>query len=273
MSRHNEMGSSSQSRLAALVKPQSRGGDTQDADLTWFIGSEIDPVGPFSLEEMRQKIRMGEIGSQTRVNRNGVDRWSGVWSDSILSQFLPSKLPMTPRVPRVERIEQRVNVDDLLDRAGASHIGKPAGLMIRFFASMLDGIFLAIFLGIVNVALARFLPEMNPNIRPSGREVMSVVNVTFIIPTLLSIALYALFETGDWQATPGKRICKIYVRRMDRHRISVAQSIGRYLLRSFPPFLFFSVFTVLLGSEKRAIHDMMSGTQVVHGSLKEQSDD
>jgi hypothetical protein len=42
---------------------------------TWYYNIDLKPQGPFSLEEMRQKIHRGEVGPQELIYEEGAGKW------------------------------------------------------------------------------------------------------------------------------------------------------------------------------------------------------
>jgi uncharacterized RDD family membrane protein YckC len=76
----------------------------------------------------------------------------------------------------------------------------------------------------------------------------------------------AYFLGSDWQATSGKRLCGIYVRRESGDRVTAWLGLGRYFS------YFLSVLPIGIGflmiawdSHKRGLHDFLCGTRVVYG--------
>lgn len=264
------LGSPLQRRLEAIKHTQGA-----PPEVRWYIHSPSGPQGPYDAGEMRERIRSGSCDGETSVNRVGDTEWRNLERDAALAQYLPGRFSgpsPTPYVPprraepRAVKVEHTVDVDDLLKQVGAGHIGKPAGLMVRFFAMWIDGILLAVLcFGVQTFLIRSGIVQTNGLL--SGKIAM------LLIVQLVGIAYHVVFETGEWQATLGKRITKIYVRRSDQHRITVPQSIGRYIVRSLPVVNLISIFTILLGSERRAIHDMAAGTRVVYGKLQVEGDD
>ena len=92
-----------------------------------------------------------------------------------------------------------------------------------------------------------------------------------LLPPLLVFALLAAlywigFERSAWQATPGKRALGLQVTDMQGHRLDPARAATRHVAGAL------SWLTLNLGHalaavppQKRALHDYIAGTRVVHG--------
>ena len=83
------------------------------------------------------------------------------------------------------------------------------------------------------------------------------------VSLLVTIAYFALLESSAWQATLGKRICRLRVTDLAGRRIGLPRAIGRYLGK------FVSAFLLMIGFmmagwtiRKQALHDLMAGTLV-----------
>jgi len=128
-----------------------------------------------------------------------------------------------------------------------------AGFGIRLGAVLLDAIIVAVPLTIISLILT------------SGG------NGSEFFTNILSF-LYSLLLPVLWKGyTIGKRICGIRIRRVDDH---LPPGIGTMFLRVFVAGIVYgltlgigvvvSVFMIILREDKRAIHDFIAGTEVVH---------
>ncbi|TNE59395.1 MAG: RDD family protein [Bacteroidetes bacterium] len=89
----------------------------------------------------------------------------------------------------------------------------------------------------------------------------------FIGPVVVTWLYFALLESGDRQATFGKRVMGIIVTDMDGEQISILQGAGRYLLRYASVLLFMIGIILMFFTEKRqALHDLLTQTLVVKAS-------
>ncbi len=101
------------------------------------------------------------------------------------------------------------------------------------------------------------------HLRPPG-----LVN---LVGLLVPIAYYALLESSPWQATIGKRVCRLRVTRLDGRRISLPRALGRYLGKFVSAFILGIGFLMVAWTQrKQGLHDLMADTLVVR--LRQPSD-
>lgn len=75
---------------------------------------------------------------------------------------------------------------------------------------------------------------------------------------------YALFESSERQATPGKMALGIKVTNLQGNRISFLNATGRYFGKIISGLLFgFGYIMILFTEKKQGLHDLMAGTLVV----------
>ena len=85
-----------------------------------------------------------------------------------------------------------------------------------------------------------------------------------LLALLLPIAYFALLESSRWQATVGKRICRLRVTRLDGSRISLPRAIGRYLGKFVSALILGIGFLMIAWTRrKQGLHDLMADTLVV----------
>jgi len=92
--------------------------------------------------------------------------------------------------------------------------------------------------------------------------------ITQLLFGLAWVTYNVMMTTGGWQATLGKRLCGIYVMQANGSKMSRGAAIGRHFARMLSEFLLgighvMAAFT----KQKRALHDMICDTRVVHGKL------
>lgn len=129
-----------------------------------------------------------------------------------------------------------------------------AGFWIRLGASILDGIIVGIPLLILSLLITG---------GGEGRDYFTDA-ISFLYSLLLPV-----FWSGY---TIGKRLCSVQIRKLD----GSAPGIGTMLLRNVVGGLVYAVtlgigaivsaFMVGLREDKRAIHDFIAGTEVVHSN-------
>lgn len=87
------------------------------------------------------------------------------------------------------------------------------------------------------------------------------------LPILLSAIYNIAFICGEWQATPGKRFCGIYVTNAEGGRLTLAQSVARHAASSISMIALSGLgyLTIFFTPKKLALHDMICATRVVLG--------
>ena len=80
----------------------------------------------------------------------------------------------------------------------------------------------------------------------------------------VSAAYNIYFTASDWQATPGKRHCKLQVVNADGSRLTLQQSAIRHAASGISTLaLGLGFLTALFTKEKTALHDMICQTRVI----------
>jgi uncharacterized RDD family membrane protein YckC len=156
----------------------------------------------------------------------------------------------------VQRIKEGVGM------AGALRY---AGFWIRFVAKLIDGIVIGIAQWAVFIPLGLFSGNSIPQIgqMPSSGFFM-LVGLQQLIGILIP-AVYNTYFVGRFGATPGKMACRLRVVIPDGAPVSYMRALGR----NFAEWV--SVIILMIGyimaafdSEKRALHDRICDTRVVH---------
>jgi len=148
-----------------------------------------------------------------------------------------------------------------------------AGFWVRAAAMSLDSIVLQIIVLLAFLVLLGF-----PALAGVALEIGVITNIILLaqagnpvitaIPGLLIIIILLLYFSyplsGKYLATPGKRAFGIYVKKMNSERVGFVRALLRtccYLLSALP--LYFG-FVMAGFKNKRALHDWLSGTQVLY---------
>ena len=83
---------------------------------------------------------------------------------------------------------------------------------------------------------------------------------------------YALFESGRWQGTPGKKILELRVTDLFGNRISFGQASGRYFSKILSGLIFYiGFFMAGFTAKKQGLHDKLASTLVLRGSDNSQA--
>jgi uncharacterized RDD family membrane protein YckC len=136
---------------------------------------------------------------------------------------------------------------------------KYAGFWVRFLAMMMDSMIFSPFAILIYLKLGFDAAIFNV-----GSQGVSLVIflASFILPWLY----FALFESGTWQATPGKRIMGIYVTNLNAERISFGRASARYFGKVISSITFLVGYVMAGFTEnKQSLHDKLADTLVLFG--------
>jgi uncharacterized RDD family membrane protein YckC len=86
----------------------------------------------------------------------------------------------------------------------------------------------------------------------------------FVLLFVIMWVYYAFFETSSWQATPGKRVFRLYVTDLSGGKITFWRSSIRYFGRKISEVTFLAGYVIAGFTEKKqALHDILAGCLVL----------
>ena len=148
-----------------------------------------------------------------------------------------------------------------------------AGFWLRTVASLIDRLILSFLFGlIVSFRPAEFLilPDPNTQLHPPTtlqEFLLSVPHPTpagFLVLLLLMWIYYASFEASAWQATPGKKVFRLYVTDLSGRPITFARAtfhnIGRVISEMT---LLVPYIPAGFTENKQALHDIIASCLVL----------
>lgn len=169
-------------------------------------------------------------------------------------------------------------MDTLFEKQSLGEDKDYAGFWIRFAASLLDGIIIAIPMIIIMVIVFFLMfassgafevltdpAAMEGDI--SNQQIFKLL-VTYGIVLVLSIIIPVFYFAGmhasKWQATIGKKLLKLKVTDLHGNRITFWRALGRYLAMAFLSSIFYIGYIIAGFTEKKqALHDLIAGTVVI----------
>ena len=138
-----------------------------------------------------------------------------------------------------------------------------AGFWLRAVAYTFDTIVISLFFGF----LASFYPSAFlkfPDAAPSLTSLPQLTPLALAVTLTVTWLYYTLFESSAWQATPGKRIMKIYVADLNGQPLTFARSAMRNLAKAISSLTFLVGYLVAGFTEKKqALHDIISSCLVL----------
>jgi uncharacterized RDD family membrane protein YckC len=139
-----------------------------------------------------------------------------------------------------------------------------AGFWLRAVAFAVDTILLSVVLG----SLASAYPDKFMVLpMPNDTSILALPHLTglgFGVMFVVMWAYYAFFESSQWQATPGKRVLRLYVTDTEGRRITFWRASLRYFCRKISEITFLvGYFIAGFTEKKQALHDILANTLVM----------
>ena len=211
-----------------------------------IIGGDGREYGPVSLEEIKAWIQDGRVAGATLVWSSESGSWTPASRLADLQPEIGQAVPWTPPSPgNAPSPEQTLAT---------------VGFGPRFVAYVVDWL-------LVNM-LGIFLPE-NEAVRALSRgemitpEQFGSVLVYLLIGVFIT-GVYHVGMNGSIGATVGKLMLGARVVRMDGSSLGYGRAALRFLAETLS-WLTLGIGFLLIGfrSDRRALHDLLAGTQVV----------
>ena len=231
--------------------------------------------GPYSIDEIRDFVNEGKIKDETLVWHTGETNWKA-WKD-----FPEASEP--PEPSEEELLKQ--TIETLLQ--SRMNRKRYAGFFVRANAFIIDNIILSIFgaLFLYVMSLAGMLDLnavseiVNQYIEnPTSTELVSKaleipgMSAFFTIWSFVQAVYFIVFH-AVWGATPGKKLLHIHVEMANGEKLSWAFSIFRFIasIITQATLIFYGLgyLIVLIDPQKRALHDFIAQTRVVHNAIEQ----
>jgi uncharacterized RDD family membrane protein YckC len=134
-----------------------------------------------------------------------------------------------------------------------------AGFWLRLSAALIDFLIMTlVFIPVLALAGVGWEFVYNDSVAAS---------LGFVVNVVAAWLYYALFESGRWQATPGKKILELRVTDLFGNRISFGQASGRYFSKILSGLIFYIGFLMAgFTAKKQALHDKVASTLVLRGT-------
>jgi uncharacterized RDD family membrane protein YckC len=271
--------------------------------MKWFYAEGGRQVGPVEESALDELVRQGVVRDETLVWREGMAAWQrhGVVraASSQGSSGQGAAPPPTPvavaaresgdtrycsECGRPFPASQLTPYGDLSvcaqcqpayaqRLAGTGSKRHYGGFWIRFLALIIDGIIIGVISAIIRLPLGLAIGGVglglsrNPDpsqVLAALPAILSLAGLSFMIQVALSLG-YEIYFLSTKGATPGKMALGLKVTGANGSPVSAGLAAGRYFARIL------SWLTLCIGfiiaafdSEKRALHDHICGTRVVH---------
>jgi len=222
----------------------------------WFHAHNGKPVGPVSIEALRQLAHSGALAPIDLVWKEGMPAWVEA---RMIPELWPEATPPPPHIPQAP-------LNYYYPVGGAVVY---AGFWRRFVAYVVDCIILYIPVLVINGAVQYVIRD--PILSASRRGLLQVLPIamTGSLPGLLINWLYyAGMESSQLQATLGKMALGIIVTDLEGRRLSFGRATGRYFAKWISTLILYIGFLMAGFTErKQALHDMIANCLVVKKQL------
>ena len=234
--------------------------------------------GPFSLEEIKNFVQEGKITDNTLVWHSGETDWKR-WKDVAES---------TEEEEQPEELSEEEMLKQTIETLLQNKMQRKrfAGFFVRANAFIIDNIILSIFgavflyllslVGLVDLtSVSEVANEYISN--PSTAIVSKALELpgmsTFFTIWSVVQAIYFIVFHAISGATPGKKLLHIHVEMATGEKLNWAFSIFRFIasIVTQATLIFYGLgyLIVLVDPQKRAVHDFIARTRVVHDGVKQ----
>ena len=216
--------------------------------MKWYYADGDNRVGPLEEAALDELIASGKVRPETLVWREGMPSWQPL------------------RVVRDSTMGPVAVVRDSTMGPAAGHKVRYAGFWIRFAARCIDGVLLAMVNAVVKIPLTIMLGIGGG--RSAGLVFLPVAIGLAGASVIISIGVGVLYEAyfvSTRGGTLGKLALGLRIVRADGGPVSGSLAVKRYFAQ------WLSALILLIGyimaafdDEKRALHDRLCETRVIH---------
>lgn len=251
--------------------------------MDWFYADNGQQVGPLAEEEFDGAIQAGKILPTTLVWHAGLTDWQPY--STLRRQTATSNVALhtagqsAPQTSCMECGQSFAQADMI--RYGDGWICatcKPvfiqklkeglrpgerlhyAGFWIRVGAKIIDSI-----LSIAVTRVLELLFEFSTSSLMDSNAMLPFLQAGKLLLSMVIGIVYSVYFLGKFGATPGKMACRIYVSSEDGSPISYGRAFGRLWAEMLSAIILgIGYLMVAWDPEKRALHDRLCNTRVVH---------
>lgn len=262
--------------------------------MKWYYADAGRQVGPVEDAQLDDLVRSGAVRDDTLVWREGMANWQP--HSAARGPVKPLPIPAVPIAgdtrfcsecgrpfPAHEMVTigtatvcaqcKPVYMQRMREGGQAIGVRRYAGFWIRFVAILIDGIILFVvglivglplrmLLGVGAVSVAR---SQDPSAALAALPAMlGMMGVSVFINLVVGVA-YDVYFVSQKGGTLGKLALGLQIIRLDGSRLSMGQAFGRYFAKFLSAIILYIGFIMAgLDSEKRALHDRICNTLVIH---------
>jgi uncharacterized RDD family membrane protein YckC len=139
-----------------------------------------------------------------------------------------------------------------------------AGFWLRAFAYLFDTVLISLFFGLIASLYPATFIKYPDAASTSLTSLPQLTPIAFAITITATWFYYTMFEASVWQATPGKRVLRLYVADLDGKRVTFARAAARNFAKLISSLTFLVGYLVAGFTEKKqALHDILAGCLVL----------
>ncbi|MCQ2108106.1 MAG: RDD family protein [Fibrobacter sp.] len=255
--------------------------------MTWYyIDESITDgerrKGPYSIDEIKDFVKSGEIKNETLVWHSGMEAWVR-WEETSESKEMGDSV-IENAESDAEKLAEEEQIKAALEAILAEHKAQKryAGFFIRGAAYFVDNIILSAF-GIIimmimgqlqlidvdTIANAFTTYASDPNNGENATKLLDAPGMNLFLGVWgFFQAIYFVVFTAIHSSTPGKRLFHLHVEVVGQEKVGWVASALRYVASLFTQFTFLfyglGYLIVMVDPKRRALHDWIAKTRVVH---------
>lgn len=208
-----------------------------------IIGGDGQEYGPVSLPELKEWIVDGRIAARTQVWSSRSENWNPAVYYGELH----------PEIGQIAELSQQNDV-----------AAQRVGFWPRAGAYLIDAIVLNLLFYVVLGPSNFVMPPPGADGLPDVDALWQAIGPRVGWETLLAMT-YTVACTGQMGATVGKLVIGARIIRIDGSRLGLGKAFQRWLGTVLSGFtLGIGYLLVAFRADKRALHDLLAGTQVVY---------
>lgn len=139
-----------------------------------------------------------------------------------------------------------------------------AGFWLRAVAYLIDTVLISVVFGLIASLYPSTFIKYPDAATTSLASLPQLTPIAFVITITATWFYYTVFEASIWQATPGKRVMKLYVADLSGRRLTFARAAARNLAKMISSLTFLVGYLVAGFTEKKqALHDILASCLVL----------
>jgi uncharacterized RDD family membrane protein YckC len=139
-----------------------------------------------------------------------------------------------------------------------------AGFWLRAVAYLLDTVLISLVFGLIASFYPTTFIKFPDASSTSLTSLPQLTPIAFAITITATWFYYTMFEASAWQATPGKRVLRLYVSGLNGQRMTFARAAARNLAKIISSLTFLVGYLIAGFTEKKqALHDILASCLVL----------